>query len=278
MSTKKEVLGKENRKEKGHRRYSLLLLALLFIGFASYGTYAVFTGSRSANTNIDLSNSNKGDYTDFDLPDDWNNELDDGHGNLGLGQTKWVYLGNNFGSGKDGLPAVDANALVHQNQSPKTYMNSFADAMGVNTALEESKGKEKEDNNFVGAVQGDTFYKIVKGKYDGNKSAFFHMYFTEKFEKSEAVTTKAYVVKTDVNNQSTVLKMSEDNNAFAGDIVAKNQKLNKGDMYTIVLVVRVNDDASDDLIEGTSGNENELNHFLQAGNQIIFDYSQLSLK
>ena len=278
MSTKKEVLEKENRKEKGHRRYSLLLLALLFIGFASYGTYAVFTGSRSANTNIDLSNSNKGDYTDFDLPDDWNNELDDGHGNLGLGQTKWVYLGNNFGSGKDGLPAVDANALVHQNQSPKTYMNSFADAMGVNTALEESKGKEKEDNNFVGAVQGDTFYKIVKGKYDGNKSAFFHMYFTEKFEKSEAVTTKAYVVKTDVNNQSTVLKMSEDNNAFAGDIVAKNQKLNKGDMYTIVLVVRVNDDASDDLIEGTSGNENELNHFLQAGNQIIFDYSQLSLK
>ena len=276
MSTKKEMLGKENRKEKGHRRYSLLLLALLFIGFASYGTYAVFTGSRSADTNIDLSNSNKGDYTDFDLPKDWKDESD-GHGNLGLGQTKWVYLGNNFGSGKDGLPAVDANALVHQNQSPKTYMNSFADAMGVNTALEESKGEEKEDNNFVGAVQGDTFYKIVKGKYDGNKSAFFHMYFTEKFEKSEAVTTKAYVVKTDVNNQSTVLKMSEDNNAFAGDIVAKNQKLNKGDMYTIVLVVRVNDDASDKLIEGTSDNENDLNHFLQAGNQITFAYSQLSL-
>ena len=49
-------------------------------------------------------------------------------------------------------------------------------------------------------------------------------------------------------------------------------------MYTIVLVVRVNDNASDDLIEGTSDNENELNHFLQAGNKITFDYSQLSLK
>ena len=49
-------------------------------------------------------------------------------------------------------------------------------------------------------------------------------------------------------------------------------------MYTIVLVVRVNDNASDDSIEGTSGNENELNHFLKAGNQINFDYSQLSLK
>lgn len=47
MSTKKEMLGKENRKEKGHRRYSLLLLALLFIGFASYGTYAYFSKSTS---------------------------------------------------------------------------------------------------------------------------------------------------------------------------------------------------------------------------------------
>ena len=278
MSTKKEMLGKENRKEKGHRRYSLLLLALLFIGFASYGTYAVFTGSRSADTNIDLSNSNKGDYTDFDLPEDWKDESG-GHGNLGLGQTQWVYLGNNFGSGKDGLPAVDANALVHQNQSPKTYMNSFANTMGVNTALEESKGKEKEDSYFVGAVQGDTFYKIVKGKYDGNKSVFFHMYFDGTFKKSDDnVTTKAYVVKTDVNNQSTVLDMTGQNNAFAGDIVAKNQKLNKGDMYTIVLVVRVNDNASDKFIEGTSDNKDDLNHFLQAGNQINFDYSQLSLK
>lgn len=273
MSTKKEMLGKENRKEKGHRRYSLLLLALLFIGFASYGTYAVFTGSKSADTNIDLSNSNKGDYTDFDLPDTWKDESD-GHGNLGLGQTKWVYLGNNYGSGNEALPNVAAASLVQAEQSPKTYMNSFANAMGENTAL--TKGAE--GNAFVGAVQGDTFYKIVKGKYDGNKSAFFHMYFTEEFQKSEAVTTKAYVVKTDDKNVSKVLDMTEKNNAFAGTIVAKNEKLNKGDMYTIVLVVRVNDDASDDLIEGTSENEDDLNHFLQAGNQINFDYSQLSLK
>lgn len=275
MSTKKEMLGKENRKEKGHRRYSLLLLALLFIGFASYGTYAVFTGSKSANTNIDLSNSHKGDYTDFDLPDKWHDESDDGHGNLGLGQTQWVYLGNNYGSGNAGLPAVDANALVHEKESPKTYMNSFANKMGENTALGEGKGQE--GNAFVGAVQGDTFYKIVKGKYDGNKSVFFHMYFNGEFTKSKAVTTKAYVVKTDGKNVSTVLTMTDDNNAFAGNIVEKNQKLNKGDMYTIVLVVRVNDDASDELIEGTSDNENELNHFLQAGNQINFAYSQLSL-
>ncbi|CAI3416382.1 hypothetical protein CIRMBP1320_01075 [Enterococcus cecorum] len=276
MSTKKEMLGKENRKEKGHRRYSLLLLALLFIGFASYGTYAVFTGSKSADTNIDLSNSNKGDYTDFELPKDWQDTADDGHGNLGLGQTKWVYLGNNYDLKNGGLPAVDADKLVQKGKSPKTYMNTLASSMGENTALGEGKGQE--GNAFVGAVQGDTFYKIVKGKYDGNKSAFFHMYFTEEFQKSEAVTTKAYVVKTDDKNVSTVLDMTEKNNAFAGTIVEKNQKLNKGDMYTIVLVVRVNDNASDDLIEGTSDNENVLNHFLKAGNQINFDYSQLSLK
>lgn len=276
MSTKNEVLGKESRKEKGHRRYSLLLLALLFIGFASYGTYAVFTGSKSANTNIDLSNSNKGDYTDFDLPGEWHDESDDGHGNLGLGQTKWVYLGNNYDLENGGLPAVDANALVQEGKSPKTYMKTLASSMGENTAFK----KGDEGNAFAGAVQGDTFYKIVKGKYDGNKSVFFHMYFNGDFKQSETVTTKAYVVKTDDKNVSTVLTMSKDNDAFAGDIVAKDKdnKLNKGDMYTIVLVVRVNDNASDDSIEGTSGNENELNHFLKAGNQINFDYSQLSLK
>ena len=271
------MLGKESRKEKGHRRYSLLLLALLFIGFASYGTYAVFTGSKTANTNIDLSNSHKGDYTDFDLPGEWHDTADDGHGNLGLGQTEWVYLGNNYDPKNGGLPAVDASKLVQKDQSPMTYMNTLASSMGENTAFK----KGDEGNAFAGAVQGDTFYKIVKGKYDGNKSAFFHMYFNGEFKQSETVTTKAYVVKTvktDDKNVSKVLDMTEKNNAFADDIIAKNDKLNKGDMYTIVLVVRVNDNASDDSIEGTSVNENELNHFLQAGNQINFDYSQLSLK
>ena len=277
MSTKNEMLGKENRKEKGHRRYSLLLLALLFIGFASYGTYAVFTGSKSANTNIDLSNSHEGDYTDFDLPGEWHDEVKDGHGNLGLGQTKWVYLGNNYGSGDTALPNVVAASLVQAEQSPKTYMNSFANAMAENTAL--TKGAEA--NEFVGAVQGDTFYKIVKGKYDGNKSAYFHMYFNNDFKKSDVVTTKTYVVKTNAEKASSALTMSDKNNVFAGDIVAKNDKLNKlnkGDMYTIVLVVRVNDSATDGAIEGTSQNESGLNHFLQAGNSINFDYSQLSLK
>lgn len=47
MSTNEKMLGKESNKKKAHRRYSMLLLALLFIGFATYGTYAYFTSSTS---------------------------------------------------------------------------------------------------------------------------------------------------------------------------------------------------------------------------------------
>lgn len=42
------------KKHNGNRRYSILLLALLFIGMATYGTYAYFTDSTSVNGNIKL--------------------------------------------------------------------------------------------------------------------------------------------------------------------------------------------------------------------------------
>lgn len=42
-------------KKKGNRRYSMLLLALLFIGTATYGTYAYFTDSTSVDGSIKLS-------------------------------------------------------------------------------------------------------------------------------------------------------------------------------------------------------------------------------
>ncbi|MBM7710296.1 hypothetical protein [Enterococcus lemanii] len=41
-------------KKKGNRRYSMLLLALLFIGTATYGTYAYFTDSTSVDGSIKL--------------------------------------------------------------------------------------------------------------------------------------------------------------------------------------------------------------------------------
>lgn len=42
------------KKHNGNRRYSILLLALLFIGMATYGTYAYFTDSTSVSGNIEL--------------------------------------------------------------------------------------------------------------------------------------------------------------------------------------------------------------------------------
>lgn len=49
---------KDNQKNEvrnqGNRRYSMLLMALLFIGMATYGTYAYFTDSTSVNGNIQL--------------------------------------------------------------------------------------------------------------------------------------------------------------------------------------------------------------------------------
>lgn len=49
---------KDNQKNEvrnqGNRRYSMLLMALLFIGMATYGTYAYFTDSTSVDGNIKL--------------------------------------------------------------------------------------------------------------------------------------------------------------------------------------------------------------------------------
>lgn len=45
---------KNEKNHQGNRRYSILLLALLFIGMATYGTYAYFTDSTSVDGNIKL--------------------------------------------------------------------------------------------------------------------------------------------------------------------------------------------------------------------------------
>lgn len=52
---KKAASQADTQKKNGGRRYSILLLALLFIGFASYGTYAYFTDSTSVDGDIKLS-------------------------------------------------------------------------------------------------------------------------------------------------------------------------------------------------------------------------------
>ncbi|WP_313509926.1 hypothetical protein [Enterococcus sp.] len=76
MFNHKQQKGEGNAKRKSNR-YSILMLALIFIGFATYGTYAYFTDSTSVVTDIELTAgtvslgeavSNEGwvyDYTTF---------------------------------------------------------------------------------------------------------------------------------------------------------------------------------------------------------------------
>lgn len=79
---KKNVDNQKNEvRNHGNRRYTMLLLALLFIGTATYGTYAYFTDSTSVNGNI---------------------KLKLGTVNLGEATTKteWTYVG--YGNGQNG--------------------------------------------------------------------------------------------------------------------------------------------------------------------------------
>ncbi|OUN49137.1 hypothetical protein [Enterococcus cecorum] len=172
MSTKKEMLGKENRKENGHRRYSLLLLALLFIGFATYGTYAYFTSSTSttrgkltlngldSSYNVDkddIDNQNTGDGTsnpdnnDKYVPGkDGDGEFkpvpaDEATNSTKFGEFPWVYVGN------------DVKAASSENPYDNLFTHSF-DLTNYNGYI-----TSNEDNTvFDNVVEGDVFRKTVR--------------------------------------------------------------------------------------------------------------------
>lgn len=186
MSTKKEMLGKENRKENGHRRYSLLLLALLFIGFASYGTYAYFTSSTSTQhgqltlngmsqdyniggntdtktgdgtTNKDT--DNKYEYnpgSDINGQGDGNGKFeevvdkgdttsqDEAHNSTQFGEFPWVYVGND----------------VKVASSENLFTRSF-DLKNFNRYI-----TSNDDNTVFGnVVEGDVFRKTVRLAVNG---------------------------------------------------------------------------------------------------------------
>lgn len=54
MDNQKGQMAEVEKRGNGHRRYSLLMLALLFIGMATYGTYAYFTDSTNVDGQIEL--------------------------------------------------------------------------------------------------------------------------------------------------------------------------------------------------------------------------------
>lgn len=189
MSTKKEMLGKENRKENGHRRYSLLLLALLFIGFASYGTYAYFTSSTSTQNGHLTLNGMSQDYniggnTDTKTGDGTTNKdtdnkyeynpdpdgngqgdgngkfekvvdkgdtsQDEAHNSTQFGEFDWVYIGNT-----NGATIESSRDLLTATQKLGTF-NKYI------TSSKEDKGAIF--NNVVGE---DVFRKTVRLKVEG---------------------------------------------------------------------------------------------------------------
>ena len=185
MSTKKEVLGKENRKEKGHRRYSLLLLALLFIGFASYGTYAYFTSSASTSkAHLTLNgmsqdykvddngngnfNDKSGDGTtntkdnnpdnndkyvpDTDGKGDGKFEVvtgDEADNSNKFGEFDWVYIGNTNGE------TIESSKLLTETKKLSTF-NKYI-----------TSSNEAEGATFNNVVGEDVFRKTVRLKVEG---------------------------------------------------------------------------------------------------------------
>lgn len=190
MSTKKEMLGKENRKENGHRRYSLLLLALLFIGFASYGTYAYFTSSTSTQQGHLTLNGMSQDYK---VDDNGNNKFNDksGDGTTNINDTNldndYKYVPGTDAEGNGKFEVVTGDEVDNSNKFGEFDWVYIGNASGVTIAKSEdllkatqnlrafnkyitsSKEDEGEDkvaifNNVVGE---DVFRKTVRLKVEG---------------------------------------------------------------------------------------------------------------
>nr|WP_248629852.1 hypothetical protein [Enterococcus cecorum] len=176
MSTKKEMLGKENRKEKGHRRYSLLLLALLFIGFASYGTYAYFTSSASTQHGHLTLNGSSGKYDFSNTDENGNIEAKSGDGLAGVDTP--VYHSaeeNKEGSfsedGKDNIHAFGEFDWVYIGNAGTDFSNVYETALAqTNTWQFNNKVffENEKPGVFKSVTGGDVFRKTVRLQVKGS--------------------------------------------------------------------------------------------------------------
>lgn len=257
MSTKKEMLGKENRKENGHRRYSLLLLALLFIGFASYGTYAYFTSSTSTthgqltlnglNSSYDvdgIDNQNAGDGTSNASDDNNNNDKefnqdDSGNGagkfeevakdnenSTKFGEFPWVYVGNIAGND------VASNELLNQSFGLKKFNGHVLATDATNT-------------KFNNVVEGDVFRKTVRLAVNGTSQVPMTAKITWKNADSESTANiiggAFYRTAAQVNNAAATFDLKQFNYAFdlnSADAIEIG-KVKSGDFIDVELVVAV---------------------------------------
>lgn len=260
MSTKKELLGKENRKGNGHRRYSLLLLALLFIGFASYGTYAYFTSSTSTtrgqltlnglNSSYDvdkddIGNQNTGDGTSNTSDDNTNNDKEfnqDKSGNgdgtfkevtgdnvensTKFGEFPWVYVGNNAGND------VASDELLNQSFGLTKFNGHVLATDATNT-------------EFKNVVEGDVFRKTVRLAVNGDSKVPMTAKITWKNEDGESTANiiggAFYRTAAQEKNAAAAFDLTQFNHAFDLDSANAEEigKVKSGDFIDVELVVAV---------------------------------------
>ncbi|MCJ0574700.1 hypothetical protein [Enterococcus cecorum] len=165
MSTKKEMLGKENRKENGHRRYSLLLLALLFIGFATYGTYAYFTSSASTTKgHLTLNGLYTGKQT---LGDDSGFEKKEGDGLADTNTPIYTPSDNDANGGNGHFDSKsDKDNVTEFGEFDWVYVGNVG-SNGSNVSIKNSAPSDFTAFNkaitVVGLDNGKTFNKVVGG-------------------------------------------------------------------------------------------------------------------
>lgn len=182
MSTKKEMLGKENRKEKGHRRYSLLLLALLFIGFASYGTYAYFTSTTSTSKGHLTLNGMSQDYN-IGGNTDGKTDTKTGDGTTNTGDTNknndTKYTPDDSGNGEGKFVPVTGDEATNSEKFGEfdwVYIgNSNEDLLAKNLLTNtETLGvynkylTTSDNQTFGNVVGGDVFRKTVRLEVKGS--------------------------------------------------------------------------------------------------------------
>lgn len=260
MSTKKEMLGKENRKENGHRRYSLLLLALLFIGFASYGTYAYFTSSTSTNHgqltlnglnssyDVDkdgIDNQNAGDGTSNASDDNNNNDKEfnqdksgngtfeevakDNENSTKFGEFPWVYVGNNAGND------VASDELLKQSFG----LTKFNGHVFATDATDDT------NTEFNNVVEGDVFRKTVRLAVNGTSQVPMTAKITWKNEDGESTANiiggAFYRTAAQVENAAAAFDLKQFNHAFDLNSADAKEigKVKSGDFIDVELVVAV---------------------------------------
>lgn len=259
------MLGKENRKENGHRRYSLLLLALLFIGFASYGTYAYFTSSTSTthgqltlnglNSSYDvdkdgIDNQNTGDGTSNTSDDNTNNDKEfnqdasgkgagtfkdvteaNAENSTKFGEFPWVYVGNN-GAGNDGAVDVASSELLKQSFGLKKFNGHVLATDDKNT-------------EFKNVVEGDVFRKTVRLAVNGNSQVPMTAKITWKNVDGESTANiiggAFYRTAAQVKDAAAAFDLTQFNHAFDLNSADAKEigKVKSGDFIDVELVVAV---------------------------------------